>query len=125
MNRPLPVIDAQRFPQIAYEGGATLGANDADNLVSMRDLLRVLRVYWRLIVAGALAAALLGMVVVSQITPIYLGRALVMVDEQRNHVFNQQTDPTVLSDLPSDPSSIDSQVQMLQSHALAAQVVDK
>src|SRR5262249_20375539 len=57
--------------------------------------------------------------------PVYVGDALLIVDPQHNRVLNEQNNPAVLSNMPSDPASIESQVQMLESHALASQVVDK
>jgi capsular exopolysaccharide synthesis family protein len=122
---PTPAINAPQFPRLAYESGVANPAIEAVNLITLRDLLRVLRIYWRTILAAAFVVTAIAMLAVSMITPTYLGTALVMVDEQQSHIFNEQTDPSVLSDLPSDPSSIESQVQMLQSHALAGQVVDK
>lgn len=120
-----PATKAPNFPRLAYEGGMTYPADDVEKLVTVRDLLRILQVHWRMMAATTVIVSALSMFAVSQIAPTYMGAALVMVNQQRSHVFNQQTDPSVLSDLPSDPSSIESQVQMLRSHALAGQVVDK
>jgi succinoglycan biosynthesis transport protein ExoP len=125
MNNLTPATHAPPYSHLAYDSDATYPMADVEHLVTIRDILRVLRVHWRVILAAAAAVAGLAMLAVSLITPTYMGAALVMVDEQQRHVFNEQADPSVLSELPSDPSSIESQVQMLQSHALAGQVVDK
>src|SRR5438874_1646344 len=108
-----------------YESSPGYAMPDADHLITLGDLLRVLRVRWKMILLSAIAVAALAMIVTSLITPVYMGSALVMVDQQRNRIFNEQNDPSVLSNLPSDPTSIESQVQMLQSHSLAGEVVDK
>jgi succinoglycan biosynthesis transport protein ExoP len=118
-------VRESRVPRLAYESDAIYPAADTLHLVTMRDLLRILRIRWKMILAAAGVAAVAAALTVSMMTPTYMGAALVMVDEQQRHVFSEQADPSVLSNLPTDPSSIESQVQMLQSHALAGQVVDK
>jgi succinoglycan biosynthesis transport protein ExoP len=125
MNQLMPAMQAPQPSRQFYESDATYPTADVGHPVTLRDLLRVLRVYGRAILVAAAAGIALSMVVVSLIKPTYLGTALVMVDEQQRHILNEQTDPSVLSNLPSNPSSIESQVQMLQSHALASQIVDK
>src|SRR5258708_32121645 len=125
MNQLMPAMQAPQPSRQFYESDATYPMADVGHPVTLRDLLRILRVHGRAILAAAAVGAALSMVVVLLIKPTYLGTALVMVDEQQRHILNDQTDPSVLSNLPSNPSSIESQVQMLQSHALASQIVDK
>ena len=119
-----PTNNVSPLPRL-YESSPGYTMPDAEHLITLRDLLRVLRVRWRSILLAAIAVGALAMVATSLIAPVYMGSALLMVDQQRNRIFNEQNDPSVLSSLPSDPTSIESQVQMLQSHALAGQVVDK
>lgn len=125
MDYLTPAGRASRFPQLAYESDATYPAADTVHLVTLQDLLRILRIRWKMVLVAAMGGAVVAMLAVSMMTPIYMGAAQVMVDEQQRHVFSEQIDPSVLSNLPTDPSSIESQVQMLQSHALAGQVVDR
>lgn len=125
MDYLTPAGRASRFPQLAYENDAAYPTSDTVHLVTLQDLLRILRIRWKAIAIAAAGAAVAAALAVWMMTPIYMGAALVMVDEQQRHVFNEQNDPAVLSNLPTDPSSIESQVQMLQSHALAGQVVDR
>lgn len=125
MDSLTPAVHASRFPRPAYENDATYPVADTVHLVTLQDLLRILRIRWKVILAIAAGTAVIAILTVSMMTPTYMGAALVMVDEQQRHVFSEQADPSVLSDLPTDPSSIESQVQMLQSHAIAGQVVDK
>ncbi len=98
---------------------------DEDGWITFADLLRILSIHWRKIVASGIVLGGLSAVVVLFMPAVYAGTALVMIDEQQNHIFDSRTDPSVLSDLPSDPSSVESQLQMLQSHALIGHVVDR
>jgi len=108
-----------------YESAPNYTMGEGERLITFRDLLRILRVHWRPILLFTAAVAGLAFVVTSLIPAVYVGNALLIVDPQRNRVFNEQKDPSVRSSLPSDPASIESQVQMLQAHALAGRVVDR
>src|SRR4051794_27756546 len=108
-----------------YESASGYTLPDAEQLITFRDLLRVLKVNWRPLLVLAVVTAISATLVTFLISPVYVGNALLIVDPQHSRVFNEQNNPQVLSNLPSDPASIESQVQMLQSHALASQVVDK
>lgn len=108
-----------------YESAPNYAMPDTERLITFRDLLRILRVHWRPILLLAAVVAALSLLVTALIPPVYVGNALLIVDPQRTRIFNEQQDPSVRSSLPSDPASIESQVQMLQSHALAGQVVDR
>ena len=127
MVKQLTFTPATNIPRVSrlYETASGYTMPEAEELITFRDLLRVLRVNWRPIVLLALAAMLLATLVTAFITPVYVGNALLIVDPQRSQVLNDRNNPAVLSSMPSDPATIESQVQMLQSHALASQVVDK
>lgn len=73
------------------------------------------------IVVGVLAAALV-VVVTLCLTPLYQSTASIMLDTRREQVVDLQA---VLSNLPSDTFVVDSEVQVLQSPALAKAVVNK
>ena len=100
-------------------------ASDDDGWITFGDILRIVSIHWRRILASGLVLGGLCAIAVLFMPTVYAGTALVMIDEQQNHIFDSRTDPSVLSDLPSDPSSIESQVQMLESHALIGHVVDR
>jgi capsular exopolysaccharide synthesis family protein len=100
-------------------------ASDDDRWITFADILRTVSIHWpRILAAGLILGGLCAIAVLFMPT-VYADTALVMIDEQQNRVFDSRTDPSVLSDLPSDPSSIESQVQMLESHALIGRVVDR
>jgi len=108
-----------------YESTPGYAGPEAEGFITFRDMLRVLRVNWRPILLLGVAVAVLTMAVTSFIPPVYVGQALLIVDPQRNRALNNdKTDASTLASL-SDPAAIESQVQMLRSHALASQVVDK
>src|SRR5271163_3723527 len=102
----------------------TTPAMGEENWISLADLLRTINVRWREILLVGCITGGLATTGVFLMTPKYQGAALVMVDEQQSHVVDDVNDPAVLSELPSDPSSIASQVEVLQSRALAGEVVD-
>ena len=102
----------------------TTPATGEENWISLADLLRTINVRWREILLVGCITGGLATAGVFLMTPKYQGAALVMVDEQQSHVVDDVNDPAVLSELPSDPSSIASQVEVLQSRALAGEVVD-
>lgn len=116
----LPAAKPMQFVRIPPQG---VSAETEEEWVTFSDLLRILRINWAKILLAGLATAVIAAGVVMFMTPTYVGTALVMVDEQQNRVFKD--DASVLSDLPSDPSSIESQVTVIQSHALVADVVDR
>ena len=73
------------------------------------------------LVAAVLAVALVLGVTLS-LTPLYQSTASIMLDTRREQVVDMQA---VLSSLPSDTFVVDSEVQVLQSPALARRVVAK
>jgi hypothetical protein len=64
MNHLTPAIRTSRFPQLAYESDAAYPMADAVHLITLQDLLRILRVRWKAILAAAAAAAVLAILAV-------------------------------------------------------------
>jgi polysaccharide biosynthesis transport protein len=89
---------------------------------SLVDFLRVIRVRKKIILGAAAAVVALVAVVVMQMTPLYSASAVVMLDQRKNNVEDVGA---VLSGLPSDPSAVQNQVQILTSQELIGRVVDK
>jgi exopolysaccharide transport family protein len=89
---------------------------------SLLDLLRVIRVRRKIIIGTTAIVFALVTAIVTQLTPLYTGTAVVMLD-QRKH--NLEDTAAVLSGLPSDQATIQNQVQILTSLELAERVVDK
>jgi polysaccharide biosynthesis transport protein len=118
----LPATKSAQFVRVPPQG---VSADTEEQWVTFSDLLRILRINWARILLTGLITATVGAAVVMLMTPMYVGSALVMVDEQQSRVLKDQNDASVLSSLPSDPSSVESQVTVIQSHALIADVVDR
>jgi hypothetical protein len=82
------------------------------------DLLRILRTRKHVIIGAAAAVVALTAIALFQMTPRYTATALVMLDQRENRLADVQA---VLSGLPTDPASIENQVQIL----LLSRVADK
>jgi polysaccharide biosynthesis transport protein len=122
---PMSDNDEPSYERHGYDGVLPQQMTDDEEWLSLTGLIRVVKIHWRRIVATTCVVVGMAVVATFMLVPRYTGSALVMVDERQNHVFNDRSDPSVLSDVPADPSSIASQVQVLQSRSLVAQVVDK
>lgn len=86
------------------------------------DLLAVCRRRWPEIrnVALVLIAAALAAVLV--LPSMYSATAVVMLDPRKNNVAGLSS---VLSDLPTDPASVQNQIQILTSRDLAGEVIER
>ena len=91
-------------------------------MLSLADILRVMHTR-KLTILGtaALVVAITGLAV-SQLTPLYRATAYVLLDQRQNNVTGAEA---VVAGLSNDPTSIENQVQILRSRALAGEVVDK
>jgi polysaccharide biosynthesis transport protein len=86
------------------------------------DLVRLVRKHWQLfraVVLVVVGAALLAALILPS---VYSTSAVVMLEPRKNNVTDQSS---VLSETPTDPASIQNQIQLLTSRDLAARVVDE
>ena len=95
---------------------------DSDAIFDLSDFLRILRIRKRIIIGTSIAIVALTAVAVFQTTPRYTASAVVMLEQRENRVADVQA---VLSGLPTDPTSIENQVQILRSRTLLSRVADK
>ena len=96
ISTPAPAeTSLQRLPYAAANP-----PREEEDWITLADLMRTVNVHWRKIVFFACAAGALATAAVFIVTPKYQGAALVMVDEQQNHVVDGTNDPAVLSELP-------------------------
>ncbi|MBN9589389.1 MAG: AAA family ATPase [Alphaproteobacteria bacterium] len=96
---------------------------DEDNAkIFLIDILAAIHRNRKLAITVAMLSALLVLTVTFFLTPLYQSTAQVMLDTRREQVVDLQA---VLSNLPSDTFVVDSEVQVLQSPALAQRVIDK
>src|SRR5277367_3189908 len=77
-------------------------ASKEEDWITLADLVRTIKVHWRKIVLAACITGGIATIGVFAVTPKYQGAALVMVEEQQNHIVDDMNDPAVLSELPSD-----------------------
>lgn len=111
------------------KGGAHSGAGrsyeavDDDTLLEIDPaaILRTLRKHLGVIAALTFGITALVMVAVYQITPIYTGTVTVLLDRQKMQVLDMQS---VMSGLPPDSTTVDSEVKVLQSRGLIRRVVE-
>src|SRR5258706_9183703 len=95
---------------------------DDNAKIFLIDVLAAIHRNRKLALTVAAVAALSVLVVTFFITPLYKSVASVMLDTRREQVVDMQA---VLSNLPSDTFVVDSEVQVLQSPALARKVIAK
>ncbi|MEP3068247.1 MAG: polysaccharide biosynthesis tyrosine autokinase [Parvibaculum sp.] len=104
----------------SYEGQ---NPDDGDGFLEfdLMALYRTLRKRLGLIVSVMLGLTALAMVVVLQQTPLYTAETQVLLDRQKMQVTDMEA---VMSGMPADSATVDSEVEILRSRALAARVVD-
>ena len=110
-------------PSLPYVGSERMSGEGDLPVIRLADVLRVLRTRKLIVIGTAALIVAITALVVAQLTPVYRATAYVMVDPKRSNV----TDTTaVVGGLPTDsPSTVENQVQILMSRALAGVVVDK
>lgn len=91
------------------------------DLIDLRQVLLNLRRNIRLISAIIISITLVTLVVTLQLTPLYTATAKILIDTRQSNVVDVEA---VLSGLSSDSSTVDSQVEILRSQALAFRVID-
>lgn len=89
------------------------------DIVEIRNLLRT---RWRLFRNVTLTTIGFTIAVVFALPTSYSSTAVVMIEPRKNNVTDQSS---VLSELPTDPASVQNQIQLLTSRDLASRVIDK
>jgi succinoglycan biosynthesis transport protein ExoP len=88
----------------------------------LADLIRIIDARRGLIARVTLATMLVALVTVLVLPTTYSSSAVVMLDPRKNNVTDLSA---VLSQLPSDPASLQNQIQIITSRELAGTVVDR
>jgi uncharacterized protein involved in exopolysaccharide biosynthesis len=86
------------------------------------DFLRVIKARRRLILGVAAACIAITAVILMLLPTQYSGFAEVMLEQRKNNVADASS---VLSSLPTDPASVQNQIQILTSRDLASRVIDR
>lgn len=120
MNAPVRG-ESKKGGMASYEGsGSDVGEGFLE--LDLMALYRTLRKRLGLIVSVTLGLTALVMVVVLQQTPLYTAETQVLLDRQKMQVTDMEA---VMSGMPADSATVDSEVEILRSRALAARVVDR
>jgi len=98
--------------------GARSSASDAS--FTLGDLIALIERRAGLILKVALAVMVVTAIVLLMMPTLYTTQAIVTIDTRKNHVADQTA---VLSALPTDPASLQNQLQILYSRDLAAEVI--
>jgi len=86
------------------------------------DLVHVIRERSGLIRIVAVAIVALAVAVATILPTLYSTSASVMLDPRKNNVVDMSA---VVSEMPTDPASVQNQIQILTSRDLAGRVIDK
>lgn len=89
--------------------------------LDLKRLLAVFRRRLRLFAAVALLVLVATVILTLRATPMYTATANLIIDRQQQQVVDTQA---VLSGLPADSSTVDTEVEVLRSRQLAERVVD-
>jgi len=101
---------------------STMPSSPSEAPFGAADFMRVLKERRRLIRNVTLAVVALTALVMMCLPTLYSSTAVVMLDQRKNSVADLSA---VLSALPTDPSSVQNQIQVLSSRDLALKVIAK
>ncbi len=105
-----------------YTGAAIPARATAESGFTVGDLFAVISARKSLILKVALAAMVATAGVLLAMPTVWWTSAVVTLDTQKNNITDQSA---VLSALPTDPASLQNQLQILSSRDLAAEVIGK
>ena len=103
---------------LSVEGARPQG----ENFFDLTDLLRMIQVRRQIIIGTAATVVTLTIIYLFRITPLYTAESEVMLDQRANKVVDVSA---MISGLPTDPATIQNQVEILQSRNLIGRVIDK
>lgn len=113
LREPVSPVDAR-----SNAAGGRSAAPHHD-IADIRDLLQK---RWRLFRNVTLTTIGFTIAIVFALPTSYSSTAVVMIEPRKNNVTDQSS---VLSELPTDPASVQNQIQLLTSRDLASRVIDK
>jgi capsular exopolysaccharide synthesis family protein len=93
-----------------------------ETLFDLTDLLRMVQARKEIIIGTAATVITLTIIYLFQTTPLYTARSVVLLDQRENKVLDVSA---VIAGLPSDPTTIQNQVEILRSRNLAGRVAEK
>lgn len=120
MNAPVKGSAAPAARGSAY--GSVEAPDDSFMEFDLLGILRTLRKRAGVIAGITVVLTALVALAVSQMTPLYTGETLVLLDRQKMQVVDMEA---VMSGLSPDSAAVDSEVEILRSRDLARRVVEK
>jgi succinoglycan biosynthesis transport protein ExoP len=122
LQKPLSPSSPNGLPVYSVSEQAELSAPRQTRALDLAVLLRILRVRRQIILGTAAAVIAIAVVILFQLTPLFSATSVVMLDQRKNNVEDVSS---VLSGLPTDPTGVQNQVQILTSRDLAGRVIEK
>lgn len=92
------------------------------DILDLRELLQIGQRRWMLIAGVTVLAVVAALLITINITKLYTASSLVLIESRESRVVDIES---VMSGLPADSGTIESQVEILRSQTLAARVVDE
>ena len=90
--------------------------------IDLRAIIDILYRQKRVIAGAILTLVALSVLVTSQLTPYYTGQALLLIDPRESRVVNIEE---VVSGLPANSATIDSEVEVIKSDRVAIDVIQR
>lgn len=93
-----------------------------DRLLDLRDIFGILRRRLRIIAASVALALALGIAYILLVPQNYSATSVILIDPRQTRVISSED---VLSGIGSDRAAVESQVELIESSALAERIVDQ
>jgi len=117
MSSTLPDRDDRMRP----EGGRAGAAEEGGLGISLADIVGTLRKRWRLIALLSVLGAIAGFGISQTLPNRYEGIAVIQIDSRKRAIVNFES---VVSDLRTDNSIVDGEVDIIRSRAVALRVIE-
>ncbi len=104
------------------KGGPHQAVGSPDRFLDLRDIFGILRRRSRVIAATVAAALALGLAYVLLVPQQYTATSVILIDPRQTRVISSED---VLSGIGSDRAAVESQVELIESSALAERIVDQ
>ncbi len=110
------------IPAPQPNGGEGYGYPSAPDTIELSEFLSTLRDNWVLGLSVAAGVGLLVLLIFLQMTPVYTARAMVVLETRDQEIVDMDN---VLSGLTESADVVETEVRILRSASIAAQVVDQ
>ncbi len=104
------------------KSGPRQAVASSDKFLDLRDILGILRRRSRIIAAAVASALVLGVAYILLVPQEYTATSVILIDPRQTRVISSED---VLSGIGSDRAAVESQVELIESSALALRIVDQ